>query len=525
MKRIAIVLSILIMSQCFGLELVRQKNVATIITFPIVDVNNLAITSAAGLDTELDAWSDGAAPDGFADASNEATEIGATGIYYLSLTQGEMNVDYIFVKVSSSTDATIDQRILIRTQVSDPLLVAATDDGGVINVTAGAIDTATAVTDRVESDLVYIHGTALTETAGQLAGRFTDFFDEAAAGFTIANALADFKATGFAVAGDAMDLVADAIASTTYDESSAWPITASDAGATQIARVGADSDTLETLSDQIDGTATTTELNKVPKSDGSSSWNATALAAIEGEVDDALIVQELDHLVHVADADDPADDSIVAKIFASDGDWSGADKTTDALEAIRDRGDAEWTTGAAGSAPTVEEIRTEIDANSVQLAAIVADTNELQENQGDWATATGFSTHSAADVVDDWESQSQADPTGFHVNLLEVEGTDATDYIESRTLATAAYFVFGTDKVELASTGLDLVVLSNQTGIPSATDNVPTFLSFLNQGVFGRVDQNADEMQLYDWNDAKRFERTVTEGGGTTSLGEVRAAN
>lgn len=30
---------------------------------------------------------------------------------------------------------------------------------------------------------------------------------------------------------------------------------------------------------------------------------------------------------------------------------------------------------------------------------ILADTNELQGNQGDWATATGFSTHSAADVA------------------------------------------------------------------------------------------------------------------------------
>jgi hypothetical protein len=31
--------------------------------------------------------------------------------------------------------------------------------------------------------------------------------------------------------------------------------------------------------------------------------------------------------------------------------------------------------------------------------AILADTNELQTNQGNWATATGFSTHDAADVV------------------------------------------------------------------------------------------------------------------------------
>lgn len=33
------------------------------------------------------------------------------------------------------------------------------------------------------------------------------------------------------------------------------------------------------------------------------------------------------------------------------------------------------------------------------VADTLADTNELQTNQGNWATATGFSTHSAADVV------------------------------------------------------------------------------------------------------------------------------
>jgi hypothetical protein len=39
--------------------------------------------------------------------------------------------------------------------------------------------------------------------------------------------------------------------------------------------------------------------------------------------------------------------------------------------------------------------------NGASIAAILADTNELQGNQGDWATATGFSTFDAAtDEVD-----------------------------------------------------------------------------------------------------------------------------
>jgi hypothetical protein len=59
------------------------------------------------------------------------------------------------------------------------------------------------------------------------------------------------------------------------------------------------------------------------------------------------------------------------------------DTTTDSLEAIRLRGDAAWTTGAGGSAPTVEDIRTEIDTNSTQLAAIKAKTDNLPSDPAD----------------------------------------------------------------------------------------------------------------------------------------------
>jgi hypothetical protein len=52
--------------------------------------------------------------------------------------------------------------------------------------------------------------------------------------------------------------------------------------------------------------------------------------------------------------------------------------STDSLEAIRNRGDSAWTTGAGGSSPTVVQIRQEMDSNSTKLADIVSDTNELQ---------------------------------------------------------------------------------------------------------------------------------------------------
>ena len=72
-----------------------------------------------------------------------------------------------------------------------------------------------------------------------------------------------------AKAGDAMTLVDDAITAAKFDETTAYPLASADTGATTIARTGADGDTLETLSDQIDLQAT-----------------STALAIVDGIVDD-----------------------------------------------------------------------------------------------------------------------------------------------------------------------------------------------------------------------------------------------
>lgn len=152
------------------------------------------------------------------------------------------------------------------------------------------------------------------------------------------------------------------------------------------------------------------------------------------------------------------------------------DTATDSLEAIRNRGDAAWTTGGGGTNPILLQNTTiatlasqtsftltagsadndaynnaiivitdqstsaqkavgyisdyvgstrtvtlaadpgiftmavgdtvDIVAAHALLATIVADTNELQTNQGDWATATGFSTHSAADVRTEIDANS-----------------------------------------------------------------------------------------------------------------------
>lgn len=120
------------------MEVVRQKNVATFIHFPLVDADGDPVSSVTGADSEIDTFSDAANPDGFTDCTNEATEVGSSGSYYLSLTQAEMDADYITIQIKSIEAKT--QWILIRTTVGDPLNLATTDDGGTINVTGGKID-------------------------------------------------------------------------------------------------------------------------------------------------------------------------------------------------------------------------------------------------------------------------------------------------------------------------------------------------------------------------------------------------
>jgi hypothetical protein len=55
---------------------------------------------------------------------------------------------------------------------------------------------------------------------------------------------------------------------------------------------------------------------------------------------------------------------------------------------------------------------------SASVASILADTNELQQNQNNWLTATGFSTHSAGDIWDQAHASHTTDGTfGAHVIL------------------------------------------------------------------------------------------------------------
>ena len=103
------------------MELIRNLNTATYIVFPIKKSDGSLLSGAAGLDSQVDGWSDSSAPNGFTDCTNEATEIGSTGFYYLSMTASELNNDYVIVVIKSSTTGAIPQVVLINTVCYDTI--------------------------------------------------------------------------------------------------------------------------------------------------------------------------------------------------------------------------------------------------------------------------------------------------------------------------------------------------------------------------------------------------------------------
>lgn len=114
-------------------------------------------------------------------------------------------------------------------------------------------------------------------------------------------------------------------------------------------------------------------------------WNSAWDAEVQSECNDALVALGLDHLVSTSvTGADIANNSVMARLVSASvtADWDDFVNTTDSLQAIRDRGDAAWITAVGFSSHSAADVRTEMDSNSTQLTAIVADTNELQT---DWA--------------------------------------------------------------------------------------------------------------------------------------------
>lgn len=122
-------------------------------------------------------------------------------------------------------------------------------------------------------------------------------------------------------------------------------------------------------------------------------WNPAWDAEVQSEVDDALVALKLDHLVAVAESDDPADNSIIAKLASATGDWSTFVPGTDSLEANQ----------------------SEHDSTQSAIANVQSDTNDLQVQIGTAGNGLTAVPWNAA-----WDAEVQSEvQDAIEVNQLD----------------------------------------------------------------------------------------------------------
>ncbi|MCB0256443.1 MAG: hypothetical protein KDI55_22210, partial [Anaerolineae bacterium] len=148
-------------------------------------------------------------------------------------------------------------------------------------------------------------------------------------------------------------------------------------------------------------------------------------------------------------------------------------------------------TDMVSAAPSAAAIRAEIDANSTQLAAIVADTNELQTNQGDWATADVSSLATAAELAKVPKSDGSASWNATALAAINAQADTALADYDPPTHAELLSALSGGISVEVdAQTVADAMAV--------ATTDTPAANSVLDRLI--NIQSTTDQIDLTDIN-------------------------
>jgi hypothetical protein len=150
-------------------------------------------------------------------------------------------------------------------------------------------------------------------------------------------------------------------------------------------------------------TAIVTDTNELQSDDVPgliAALNDLSAAEVNAEVDAAIETYKLDHLVAVADSDDPVNNSIIAKLASSDGDWSAFVGSTDSLQAVRDHGDAAWITATSVTVSDKTGFKLASDGLDLVTTWAVAITGDVTGNlSGSAGSVTGNVGGSVASVT------------------------------------------------------------------------------------------------------------------------------
>ena len=243
-------------------------------------------------------------------------------------------------------------------------------------------------------------------------------------------------------------LADDVITAAKFDESTAFPLKSADTGSTQVARVGADSDTLKTLSDEI--AAVKTETAAILVDTGTT---------LDGLIKDVPTVSEFNARTKpAADYFDPATDAVATVTNLTN------------LPAMP----ADWLTAAGVKADAVTKIQNGLATpTNITAGTITTATNltNLPTMPADWVTASGLKADAVAeiqnglakaadlqdvenkvdtiDTVADGIATTLASPDNFKADVSGLAQQTSVDDLETRLTAARAGYL---DKLNVAGT-------------------------------------------------------------------------
>lgn len=459
------------------------KNQAFRVTFPIYDNDGDLVTGAAALDSEVS--KDGAS---FADCTNEATEIGSSGMYYLDLSSTEMNADTVVVIVKTTTTDAKTTPIVLYPQADGldrsvnithwngtavpaentagyPIVTIKDGTGaGEIALTSGAIDNVTLVaTTTTNTDMRGTDSAALASALTAHDGKL-DTVDA-----NIDAVLLDTAEIGAAGAGltavpwnsawdaEVQSEVTDAL--NAYD-----PPTNAELEARTLLAADYFDPTADTVAN-VNTVATTTTNTDMRGTDGANT-TAPDNASIAAILADTAELQadwtnggRLDLILDIIAADTTTD---IPALIAALENLSAAQVAAE-LATYDGPTRAELTSDKDEIITQVNANETKIDTIDANVDLVLADTAELQTNQGDWLTATGFSTHSAADV---WAATTR---TLSSYGTLVADVATAVWGAATRTL-TAFGFAVETDSASRTASQADVSGLATSAAVSALND-------------------------------------------------------
>ena len=253
---------------------------------------------------------------------------------------------------------------------------------------------------------------------------------------------------------------------------------------------------------------------------------ATGALTADAFAADAIVAATL--ATDAISADAMADNAITAGTLAGDA-ITAAKIADDAISSEHINTGAFTADAFAADAIVAATLATgALTADAFAADAIVAATLAT-----DAISADALDADAAAEIVDAWETQSQADPTGFHVNVLEVGGTAQTANDNGADINAIL-----TDTNELqgdwANGGrLDLILDATLAmlddarsepaqGAPAVNADAMTKLDYLYKAWRNKSTQDATTLEVY--NDAGAVvdhKATVSDDGTDYTKGEI----